>query len=662
MATLVFSTIGTALGGPLGGAIGALIGQSIDQELLSPSTRAPRLGDLSVQTSSYGTQIPRIYGTMRVAGSVIWATDLVESAATTGAKGQPDTVYSYSVSMAVALSSRQLKSIKRIWADGKLLRGEDGDFKVSTTFRFFEGGEDQSLDPLIGSIESIANTPAYRGLALAVFENLELADYGNRIPFLTFEVVADDAPPTVGQILGDATDGAIENGGNQVVVGYAAYGVSVRSAVSPLVDSFSVDLFDDGEHLRPSVTAYTISDADLGNGAEGELAAKLERELAPAREAPTALRLSYYDATLDYQSGEARASSGEQPGKEERIELPAVLDANAAKSLVQDLMSRRLAKRDKLTVRLPPRFLGLEPGAQLEVPASPSRWIVATCAIDAFVAVAELWPARGSAVALVADAGRIVGNPDGAAGEPVLALMETPAGLSPNQASLMLAASSAVAAWKSRAVELNLGGQLSTLRTAARKSRLGRAASDQPAGQAYDIVDTVDIQLIDDSQWLTSCDDAALASGANMAIIGKELVQFRDAIPLAPGKFRLGRLLRGRDGTEAAMAGHVAGEWFVLVEADALRMIGLPPWAIGSEVVVTALGVGAGSSEARATIGTEASRPLRGSALLLDGIQVVGERRPAIPSPSGGTTMDAEARSAIDAVLTALRQPGLIEM
>ena len=140
MATLVLSTIGNALGGPVGGAIGALIGQSIDQQLLGPARRGPRLGDLTVQTSSYGTQIPRIYGTMRVAGTVIWATDLVESSQTTGAKGQPDVTYSYSVSIAVALSSRPVATIKRIWADGKLLRGEDGDFKVSTTFRFY-GGE-----------------------------------------------------------------------------------------------------------------------------------------------------------------------------------------------------------------------------------------------------------------------------------------------------------------------------------------------------------------------------------------------------------------------------------------------------------------------------------------------------------------------------------------
>src|SRR2546423_4105085 len=148
MATRVLSTVGSTLGGPVGGAIGALIGQSIDEQLLGSVRRGPRLNDLNVQTSSYGTQVPRIYGTMRVAGTVVWATDLVESEQTSGAKGQPDVTYSYSVSLAVALSSRRATSIGRIWADGKLLRGAAGDFKADTQFRFYGGDDDQIIDPL----------------------------------------------------------------------------------------------------------------------------------------------------------------------------------------------------------------------------------------------------------------------------------------------------------------------------------------------------------------------------------------------------------------------------------------------------------------------------------------------------------------------------------
>lgn len=295
MATLVFSAVGTALGGPVGGAIGSLIGQSFDQQFFGSARRGPRLGDLAVQTSTYGTQVPRLYGTMRVAGSVIWATDLTESSAQVGAKGQPETtVYSYSVSMAVALSSRPVRAVKRIWADGKLLRGEAGDFKVSTEFRLYNGGEDQGIDPLIAAIEGIEQTPAYRGVALAVFENLELAEYGNRIPFLTFEVEADEGPAEIGEILTDASAGAIVAETAATVGGFAAYGSSIRAAIEPLVERFDIPLVDDGGVLRtPAVTMFVAD--DVGNSANGESAPRLERSQAPARSVPVALTLSYYD-------------------------------------------------------------------------------------------------------------------------------------------------------------------------------------------------------------------------------------------------------------------------------------------------------------------------------------------------------------------------------
>jgi hypothetical protein len=47
--------------------------------------------------------------------------------------------------------------------------------------------------------------------------------------------------------------------------------------------------------------------------------------------------------------------------------------------------------------------------------------------------------------------------------------------------------------------------------------------------------------------------------------------------------------------------------------------------------------------------------------LLVDGVKVVGERQPAVASPSGGTIIDAEARAAINALTAALMSHGLIE-
>ena len=62
---------------------------------------------------------------MRVAGTVIWSTDLIEDRNREGGgKGRPATTsYSYSASFAVALSARPVRAVHRIWADGKLLRG-----------------------------------------------------------------------------------------------------------------------------------------------------------------------------------------------------------------------------------------------------------------------------------------------------------------------------------------------------------------------------------------------------------------------------------------------------------------------------------------------------------------------------------------------------------
>ena len=51
---------------------------------------------------------------------------------------------------------------------------------------------------------------------------------------------------------------------------------------------------------------------------------------------------------------------------------------------------------------------------------------------------------------------------------------------------------------------------------------------------------------------------------------------------------------------------------------------------------------------------------LRGSEVIVDGVKVVGSRQAAIRAPAGGSTTDAEARTAIGAILAALRAHGLI--
>jgi hypothetical protein len=192
-----FSFLGaTITGAQIGGAIGAFAGAEIDAAI-APGTKrtGPRLSDVNVQASTEGAPIPRLYGRMRVAGQLLWASKFKETTSTTstGGKGLPtpkvtETDYLYAISFAVGLCAGAATKIGRVWADGTLI-----DLSQYTT-RFYPGGEAQSFDPLIEEIEGTGNTPAYRGLCYIVFEDMPLAAFGNRIPQLQFEIIRSIAP------------------------------------------------------------------------------------------------------------------------------------------------------------------------------------------------------------------------------------------------------------------------------------------------------------------------------------------------------------------------------------------------------------------------------------------------------------------------------------
>ena len=134
MASLVLGVAGAVIGGVFGQpALGFMVGSMIGGALFPtavPGAQGPRLTDLKVQVSTYGMGIPRVYGAVRIAGNVIWSTDIQETATTqtvnAGGKGgggssQQQTTYSYSASFAVALCEGPIIGIRKIWANGTLI-------------------------------------------------------------------------------------------------------------------------------------------------------------------------------------------------------------------------------------------------------------------------------------------------------------------------------------------------------------------------------------------------------------------------------------------------------------------------------------------------------------------------------------------------------------
>lgn len=182
MALLALNAANSAIRAGIGAGVSRLI-----SGLFAEDATGDRLEALELQTSTEGASIPVIYGRMRLAGQVIWASRFTEHEdnETVGGKGGPSvTTYRYTVNLAVGLCEGPIARVGRVWANGSEL-------DLSTvTMRVHAGDPDQMPDGLIEAIEPAGQAPAYRGLAYAVFENLPLEEYGNLIPNLAFEVIA----------------------------------------------------------------------------------------------------------------------------------------------------------------------------------------------------------------------------------------------------------------------------------------------------------------------------------------------------------------------------------------------------------------------------------------------------------------------------------------
>jgi hypothetical protein len=187
------------LGMQIGATIGGGVGAALDPPK-GPKNSGPRLGDLTVQTSTYGATIPRTYGTLALFGNVFWLeNNKLKEVATTesaGGKGMPGmggsgetTTYAYFATFALGLCEGPIIGIRRIWIGPKLFYNAGSD-NISTLiasnknakkFRVYLGDDEQTADTRMQATLGVNNVPGYRGLAYIVFYDLPLADYGNTL-------------------------------------------------------------------------------------------------------------------------------------------------------------------------------------------------------------------------------------------------------------------------------------------------------------------------------------------------------------------------------------------------------------------------------------------------------------------------------------------------
>lgn len=201
----IFSRIGGALGNLMGGGMistvmrfaGRNIGNYLERNDFDPEEyyhTKYHINNLHINANTNGKAIALIFGKARLAGYIIWATPIEEVAVNTtdvryfrnsgDVKAiHHNTNYLYYANFAMALCEGVVSDIQRIWVNG--IEADLSEY----TYRFYNGTEEQMPDPLIEKSMGNGRTPAHRGIAYIVFEKFPLADFGGRIPGLSFELI-----------------------------------------------------------------------------------------------------------------------------------------------------------------------------------------------------------------------------------------------------------------------------------------------------------------------------------------------------------------------------------------------------------------------------------------------------------------------------------------
>lgn len=615
------SAIGGMFGGPIGAKIGGFIGSTIggmvDNVLFPQKQTGPRLDDLTITVSTYGNPLPLLYGPEnRVTGNVIWSTGLLETKKKTkqGGKGAPTvsmTEYTYRASIAVALGEGRMNRVKKIWANTKLIYDVDGPVpevpvQLYSAMRFYPGTFTQTPDPTIESYEGVGNTPAYRGTAYVVLADLQLADYGNRLPNLEFLIEAQEEI-TVGAVVSDfvrrcgldlnlVSTVALTDKVRGYAIGQAASGVG---AMQPLALAYDFDVAEVGGAMRcvkrtASAAAIVLSRDLAGHEGGTDQGDTLEWSRAQVTAMPREATITFPDPERDWQpnSQVARRSEGSADSNL-GSEISIVMTADEARALADRLLWQSWTGIQTAESRTDDRWISLEPGRcyWFETPAGlePLRVIRATRGWNGVIDLAlrrdrdEVYQSTATGVTAT-----VPPNPLRLPGLTELIMLDIP---------LLLDADNATASgfywgvvgsgsgWRGadfmRALTVSstyssIAPQGFELTVGQGGAALGPPDPGFDSEEDWDMANVLRVTLRRPDMTLESIGDAEVIAGGNAAWVGPsgghggEVIQFATATLVSPGVYDISRLRRGQRGTEFAWGGHAAAETFVLLEPGSL--------------------------------------------------------------------------------------------
>jgi hypothetical protein len=358
----------------------------------------------------------------------------------------------------------------------------------------------------------------------------------------------------------------------------------VRDTLEPLLDALGMAAAERdgriavfGEEpaaliLEPDALALPAN----GNGA------RMDRALE-AR--PGAARVRFIDGDADYQTGSAVVrTDGEGGGLD--LDLPAVCSQSLARAAAE--RSLEAGREDRLTVLLGPlESLALEPGDTVSVHGDDRAW--RTLRIDANETPSALL--EPLSLVRIGENDGIPSIRDGpmATGAPFFRLLDLPPLLDGGVDARPLAVVAAEP-WRPMRVFAGADATSLTVRGDIREpATVGQLVGALCGGvrHRWDELNTLEVRVEGRSPESLST-SAVLAGGNAVAVetgLGWEILQFRTAQLVGSDTWKLSGLLRGQQGTEAAMAAGAADGAVVVFLGAGLERVASPPAERGLPLV-----------------------------------------------------------------------------
>ena len=381
-----------------------------------------------------------------------------------------------------------------------------------------------------------------------------------------------------------------------VVHGYLISALeSPRASIAPLARQFGFDAIESEGMIRfqprdrRPVATLGLDDLAVGERADGEV---IELVRAQETELPQALKWQVLNAEEDYDAMtvEARRATGEALRVTSESFAIATIASDADRRCRRALLEEWVG-RETASFRLPPSRLALDPGDVVQLDHDGRLTSLRlTSTADAGARLVEAVRTDAGAFGLAPGPEREPRAPKPVVyGPPSVAFLDLPQLRESVPAHQPLAAVYAVP-WPGRVAVWRSPGEdgFELVTTLGRPARMGRLVADLYPGPTsrFDLGNVAIVDLAFGT--LASVTDLALFGGANALAVEAapgvwEVLQFGVAELIAPGRYRLSRLLRGQRGTEGAMGAPAPAGARVVVLDEALAPLPVAEAALGLE-------------------------------------------------------------------------------